>query len=103
MAKSSALQRLSEKLFQIEEEVRTLRSELEDLSRRDSAEESGPQEISLNKVPADLRKRMGEELFAALSIKRRPSIGAKALQEKYREAGLEPNEMSRDLIRAREE
>lgn len=103
MAKSSALQRLSDKLSQIEEEVRSVRGELEELRKGDSMEERRSQEVSLNKVPPDLRKQMGDELFAALSIKRRPRIGARALQEIFRTTGLEPNEMSRDLIRAREE
>ena len=99
MAESSALQQLSDKLFQIEVEVRSVRSELEVLRRG----ESTGQEVSLNKVPYDLRKQMGDEVFAALSIKRRPRIGAEALQEIFRKTGLEPNEMSCDLIRAREE
>jgi hypothetical protein len=54
-------------------------------------------------VPSDLRKRMADELFTAFSIKRRPTIGAEALQEMFRKAGLEPNEMSRGLIRMRDE
>ncbi len=41
-------------------------------------------------------------LLSTLGVEEEP-IGAEALQEMSRHAGLEPNELSRDLIAAREE
>lgn len=67
-----------------------------------SKKRSAPKDIPLPRVEWELRKHWAAELLAAFSIKRKP-IGAEALQEMSREAGLEPNELSRDLIRARGE
>jgi hypothetical protein len=53
-------------------------------------------------IPADLRKQLAEEVFSALGIEGDP-IDPEALQEMSRQLDLEPNELSRDLIRMRDE
>jgi hypothetical protein len=61
------------------------------------------EDILLPRVEWELRKHWAAELLAAFCIERQP-IGAEALQEEMsREAGLELNEISRDLVLARDE
>lgn len=61
------------------------------------------EDIPLPRVDWELRKHWATELLTAFSIERQP-IGAEALQEEMsREAGLELNEISRDLVLARDE
>ncbi len=48
------------------------------------------------------RRLWMKDLLSTLGVDEEP-IGAEALQDMSREAGLEPTELSRDLIAAREE
>ncbi len=58
----------------------------------------------LRRVPKKELQHHFDDLFASMGIRRREPIGAEALQERMRrEADLEPNELSRGLIAAREE
>jgi hypothetical protein len=53
-------------------------------------------------VDKEILKRRMETLFKTLSIQRTP-IGALALQEQMSQIGLDPDELSRAIIEAREE
>jgi len=94
---------LSERLARVEREVASIRQELIELSRSGTDQQTGTQK-DLTKFSADkgLYRSLMKNLFSELRIEGQP-IGAEKLQELMEKAGLEPNELSRDLIKAREE
>jgi len=97
------LKSLSERLVRVESEVASIRRELIQLGRswndqRDSLPK-GPRQFQADK--ALIRSIVGD-LFTKLSIGCQP-IDAEELQKQMEQAGLETNELSRDLIKAREE
>lgn len=105
MTDSSTLERLSAKLLQAEELIRSARADIEELRKEElqDSQPADPRGFLVPSIPADLRKRLAAEVFASLGIERKEPIGALALQEMSRQFNLEPNELSRDLIRMREE
>jgi len=100
-----------------EETARLPRKRQDELARRilgglkedesvEGKREAGPpaEPERLRRVPKKDLQHHFDDLFASMGIRRRAPIGAEALQERMRrEADLEPNELSRDLIAAREE
>jgi predicted transcriptional regulator len=97
------LKMLSERLARVEREVSSIRQELTELALSGADQQTNAQK-DLTKFWADkeLHRSLMNSLFAELHIEGQP-IGAEKLQELMEKAGLEPNELSRDLIKAREE
>jgi hypothetical protein len=104
MAKSSAVEKLSDRVHHLEDELRAVRVEVEELRSmgQTPSERPGHRTLLVPRMTAELRKRLAAETFQALRIEGEP-IGAEALQEMSRQLDLEPNELSRDLILMREE
>ena len=94
---------LSERLALVEKEVASIRRGLMALDHSRASERTGAQNV-LCKFQTDkavLRRVMGDFL-PELGIEGQP-IKAEGLQARMAKAGLEANELSRDLIKAREE
>jgi len=100
----ASLEKLADKLLRIEEEVRSIRGDLEAELRR----EAGPRRISTTSRSPFARigdralATWAADLSRVFSLEDQP-IGALAVQEMSRTSGLEPDELSRGLVEAREE
>jgi len=90
---------LVDRIIRIEKEMSTIRKELADLRQQRTTAR-----IVTFRSWADKeeQRRWIRDLFVTLSIQGVP-LGAEVLQQRMGQAGLAPNELSRDLIKAREE
>ena len=104
MARSSALQQLTDRLDRIEEEIRAARWHLEELRREPhtGAAVAHTRAPRLPRVEKAVLRNWAADLFRDLSIEEE-TIGALEVQERSQSSGLEPNELSRSLIQARDE
>lgn len=94
---------LSERLARVESEVASIRQEVIRLDRSEAGQqEYGQKGLAQFQVDKELIRSIVGELFTKLSIGCQP-IDTEELQKQMEQAGLETNELSRDLIRAREE
>jgi hypothetical protein len=104
MHQPASLQQLTDRIVYLEKKVDLIHKELTDLRQ----EQTVPQTIATSSaitypwVDKEILKRRMETLFKTLSIQRKP-IGALALQEQMSQIGLNPDELSRGIIEAREE
>ena len=102
----ASLEQLADKLLRIEEEVRAIRGDLEEELRRETWK--GPRRVSaaprapFRRVGGRALSKWAADLARTFSLEDRP-VGALEVQEMSRAAGLEPDELSRGLIEAREE
>ncbi|MEM7535439.1 MAG: hypothetical protein AAF639_24900 [Chloroflexota bacterium] len=108
MSHAIAVQQLTSRLRWLESEILTVRKALKSLPKHESQPSSAgvtdrtllmPSIKWVNK--AQLRKTM-DELFGSLLLDIQP-VGSEALQQQMRKAKLQPNELSRSIIEAREE
>jgi hypothetical protein len=97
--KGETVSLLTERLDHLEEEMRFIRKELDELRQQASDESRASDAIWADKAA---QKRAANDLFAALSIRGSP-IGAEALQQQMAQADLDEDELSKGIIEAREE
>lgn len=104
MHQPPSLQQLADRIVHLEEKVDLIHKELIDLQRGQTVPQTiaAPSAIAYPWVNKEILKRRMETLFKTLSIQRTP-IGALALQEQMSQIGLDPDELSRAIIEAREE
>jgi hypothetical protein len=104
MHQSLSLQQLTDRIVHLEKKVDIIHKELTDLRQEQTVPQTipAPSAIAYPWVDKEILKRRIETLFKTLSIQRTP-IGALALQEQMSQIGLEPDELSRAIIEAREE
>lgn len=96
MGQAASLQRLNDRLLRIEEEIRTVRDDLETLHRQEATAGALPT------VDKAFVQHWADDFFAALGIEGSP-LPAEDLQQVLRTSGLAADELSRDLIAARDE
>jgi len=100
-----SLEQLADRLVRVEREMNIIREKLTDLRQQTrTIPQAAVTQFAIAYSWADkeiLRRRL-KGLFAALSIQGVP-MGAQLLQQRMRQAGLTPNELSRSLVEAREE
>jgi hypothetical protein len=107
MSQPLSLQQMTERLAHLEQLMNVVRQEVMEL-RRQMAITSETQTIKTEAimgytwVDKGLQKHWINELFTILSIQGEP-IGIETLQQRMSQAGLGENELSRDLIEARDE
>jgi len=106
MSRATALRQLTDRLLRIEEEIRTVRDDLEALRRREPVSNEVELRRAAGSSPfrvdkASLRQ-WADDLFEALGIEGR-ALPPESLQQVARASGLEPDELSRSLIAARDE
>ena len=99
METALVLQQLTDRLAQVESEVRQIRNELAHLNPPHPARSRG---VAFAWTDKAAQKRRMKEVFEALGIQGAP-IGVQALRVEMARAGLAPNELSRGIIDAREE
>lgn len=100
MEEATVLQQLTERVNYLEAEVSDLRHKVEVIETPSAtAINSG---LFLSREEKRKFAREFDRLFAKFGIDCQP-IGAEKLQEMMKEANLEPNELSRDLIAMRDE
>ncbi|MCP5095236.1 MAG: hypothetical protein GY943_06770 [Chloroflexi bacterium] len=101
MNQSGTIQRLTNHLKRIESEILDICRELKALPKQHKQQPvvDAIQYAFVDKIA--LRKKT-QQLLLAFSIQDHP-IGAEALQQQMREAELTSNELSQDIISAREE
>ena len=92
----SDLKTLTERLAHVEKEVTSIRQAL---TAFDYSEQKN---LSKYKTDKALVRHLVDEFFDSAGISGTP-IKAEELQKEMEQVGLEPNELSRDLIKAREE
>lgn len=95
------LQQLTERVIHLEKELDTLRQEMIDLRKQRSTTSQTtlfPSAIDFSTVD----KKAVDEFFEILSIQGEP-IGIQALRQMMAGENLEPNELSRSLVEARDE
>ena len=97
--KDETVSLLTERLDHLEEELRFIRKELDELRQQTSRDSQAGDAIWADKAA---QKRMLNDLFAALSIQG-SAIGAEALQQQMAQTHLDENELSKGIIEAREE
>ena len=100
---SQTVSNLSERLARLEEEISLIRKELIALHSQAGAMAPAQSNISVRlwADKASQQQKMND-LFAALKIKAQP-VGISVLQSEMERAGLDRNELSADIIAAREE
>ena len=102
MYQQADIQKLSAKLSRLEAEIAAIRQELAALPQQ-SAEQTVRETATVyNWANKTALKEQFAKLLTDLDIKGEP-VGAEALQQKMREAGLEHNELSQTIIAMREE
>ena len=100
---SDGLNAIYERLALVEKEVASIRHELTDLDRLGTNHRTGAlKALSRFQTDRDLLRRSMDGFLGELGIQAQP-IDAENLQERMSKAGLMPDELSRDLIKAREE
>lgn len=96
MSQAASLQQLNDRLLRIEEEIRTVRDDLETLHRQEATA------CALPTVDKASLEHWADDFFATLGIEGRP-LPAEDLQQMMRTSGLAADELSRSLIAARDE
>lgn len=103
MYQRADIQKLTAKLSQLEAEIAAIRKEIAALPEQQpkptALREAAPAYLWSDKT---LLKEQFAKLLVDLDIKGEP-IGAEALQQRMRNAGLEHNELSQTIIAMREE
>jgi len=105
MNQTLSLQQLADRLVHVEKEMNIIRKELADLRQQTRVVPQTTVTQSAITYPwADkgTLRRWINSLFAVLSIQGMP-MGVQVLQQRMGQAGLTPNELSRSLVKAREE
>ncbi len=104
MHQPASLQQLTDRIVYLEKKVDLIHKELTDLRQEQTVPQTiaTPSAITYPWVDKKVLKRRMKTLFKTLSIERTP-IGALALQEQMSKIGLDPDELSRGIIEAREE
>ena len=99
----NSLKVLSERLDHVQREVVSIRQELMELDRSLASQQASTQRsLAQFRVNKGLHHSLMKNLFAELCIEGEP-LEPEELQERMEKAGLAANELSRDLIKAREE
>jgi hypothetical protein len=96
------IQKLSAKLSRLEAEIAAIRKELEALPQQPAKNTLRETAVTYKWVDKTALKEQFARLLSDLDIQGQP-IGAEALQQKIREAGLDKNELSQSIIAMREE
>lgn len=102
MNQSGTIQRLTSHLKRIEAEISDIRRELKTLPKQQAQQSLVDVTIPYTFVNKATLKQQMQQLFLALSIQGEP-VGVEILQKQMREARLTSNELSQDIISAREE
>lgn len=103
MDQTLSLEQLARKLVLVEEELGSIRQQLDELRRQiKTTTHSAPHLERIVCVDKGEERRWIEDLFARMHIQGRP-MGALALQRRMADAGLAPDELSRRIVQAREE
>jgi hypothetical protein len=100
MSQVATLGQIAERLKHIEEEVHSLREIVAEAITKQGNGQSAPAGVQF--VDKQALREAFDRLFEDLGIRASP-IGAEALQERMRQAGLTGNEFSRCIIEMREE
>ena len=103
MSQSVTIQRLTEKISQLEQELQFIRQELAELRQIKAGVPPTAEEFSdyVWSSKQD-QKQLINKFFISLAIQGGP-IGAQALQQRMAVSGLANNELSRDIVATREE
>jgi hypothetical protein len=103
MSQSVTIQRLTEKISQIEQELQFIRQELAELRQINAGVPPTAGKFSENVWSNKQdQKQFINNFFILLAIQGEP-IGAQSLQQRMALSGLANNELTRDIIAAREE
>lgn len=103
MSQILTIQRLTEKISQLEQELQFIRQELAELRQIKAGVPPTAEEFSEYVWSSKQeQKQLINKFFISLAIHGKP-IGAEALQQRMALSGLANNELSRDLVAAREE
>lgn len=100
MEPTTELKQLTKQVRRLEQQVAQLSAEMAELKARPVTNGQAAGDDLL--ADKQLWRETFDQLFADLGIQATP-IGAEKLQALMAEAGLEPNELSRDLIAMRDE
>jgi hypothetical protein len=103
MSQSVTIQRLTEKISQLEQELQFIRQELAELRQIKAGvpPTAGKYTGNIWSNKQD-QKQLINKFFASLAIQGAP-IGPQALQQRMALSGLANDELSRDIVAAREE
>jgi len=94
---------LSARLTRLEREVASIRQGLAELGRSGADLQAGAEEAPWKfRADKNLHRSLMKDLFIELGIEGQPIVTEK-LQEGMEKVGLEKDELSRDLIKAREQ
>jgi hypothetical protein len=103
MIQDIRIQQLAAKLEQLEQELHDAREELATLSQQPATEPTEQLSVpAIRWADKALLQREFDRLFEMLGIEDRP-VDIYDLQRRMGEAGLEPNELSRGIVEARDE
>lgn len=102
MYQQADIQKLTAKLRRLEAEIAAIRQELDALPQQSTNPTLRETATAYKWVDKTALQKQFANLLVDLNIKGKP-IGAEALQQRMREAGLAHNELSQTLIAMREE
>ena len=103
MSQTLTLKQITNKISHLEEEINSLREELDELRQKKThSSTKSTTQVAYAWVDKETQRRWIDQLFTSLSITSIP-IGYQTLQQQMSQSGLNHNELSRDILEAREE
>ncbi len=105
MNRNPSLQQLTDRLVRVEKKMSIIYQELADLRQQTkTVPQTASTRLSVAYPWADKEEQRHwiGDLFASLSVQGAP-MGAEVLQQRMGQTGLAPDELSRDIVEAREE
>ena len=103
MSQTLTLRQITNKISHLEEEINVLRAELDELrQKKASASTKSTTQVTYAWADKEAQRRWINQVFTSLSITDMP-VGSQTLQQRMSQSGLSHNELSRDIVEAREE
>jgi hypothetical protein len=103
VSQTLTLKQITNKISHLEEEVNILREELDELrQQKANTSTKSATQVAYTWADKESQRRWINQLFTSLSITSMP-IGPQTLQQRMSQSGLSHDELSRDIVEAREE
>jgi prefoldin subunit 5 len=103
VSQTLTLRQITNKISHLEEEINILRAELDELrQKKASTSTKSATQVAYAWADKEAQRRWINQVFTSVSITNMP-IGSQTLQQRMSQSGLSHNELSRDVVEAREE